>query len=145
MDSPYSAGFKAECLICISFLPDDDPQAFGFIKFNDVLYASHIMPAYVYGQMSDILPLSIFRRSNENDMDWAYYYMDMYILWSLFCILNLTGIQRADLLIATCLCSIVATVWGTAIHKSIHWWASRLCTLIIHRLFLLITVPLMAF
>ncbi|KAK0243613.1 hypothetical protein EDD85DRAFT_918032 [Armillaria nabsnona] len=76
-DSSIPSGFRAKHLPCIGFLPGDDPQAFGFVDPNDVLHASHVMPAYVYGQTSDILPPSICRRSNENDMDWAHYYVDM--------------------------------------------------------------------
>ncbi|KAK0452774.1 uncharacterized protein EV420DRAFT_1700868 [Desarmillaria tabescens] len=72
------SGFRAKRLPCIGFLPGDDPQAFGFVDPNDVLHASHIMPAYVYGQTSDILPPSICRRFNENDMDWARYYVDIF-------------------------------------------------------------------
>ncbi|PBK84333.1 hypothetical protein ARMGADRAFT_943673 [Armillaria gallica] len=76
-DGSIPSGFRAKHLPCIGFLQGDDREAFGFVNPSDVLHASHIMPAYIYGQMSHILPHSICRRVNEKDMDWACYYVDM--------------------------------------------------------------------
>ncbi len=76
-DSNIPSGFKAKRLPCIGFLPGDDPQAFGFVDPSHILRASHIMPAYIYGQTSEILSPSICRRFNENNMDWVRYYVDM--------------------------------------------------------------------
>ncbi|KAK0238219.1 hypothetical protein EDD85DRAFT_770189 [Armillaria nabsnona] len=79
-DPDIPSGFKAKHLPCIGFLPGDDPQAFGFLSSlywhisNRVL---HIVPAYIYGQTSEILLPSICRRFNENHMDWVHYYVDM--------------------------------------------------------------------
>ncbi|KAK0207344.1 hypothetical protein IW262DRAFT_1469585 [Armillaria fumosa] len=78
-DSSIPSGFRAKHLPCIGFLAGDDPQAFGFVDPNNVLRASHVMPAYIYGQTSDILPPSICRRYDENDMDWAHYYVDIFV------------------------------------------------------------------
>ncbi|KAK0498198.1 hypothetical protein EDD18DRAFT_1015208, partial [Armillaria luteobubalina] len=53
-------GFKARHLQCLGFLSGDDLEAFGFIDPRDIIHASHIVPAYYYGQTQDILPPSIF-------------------------------------------------------------------------------------
>ncbi|KAK0205785.1 hypothetical protein DFS33DRAFT_1485555 [Desarmillaria ectypa] len=60
------------------FSSGDDPQTFGFVDPSDDLRASHIMPTYIYGQTSDILSPSIYRRFNEDVMVWVRHYVDIF-------------------------------------------------------------------
>ncbi|KAH9912562.1 uncharacterized protein B0H18DRAFT_1088384 [Fomitopsis serialis] len=79
-DPTAPGGFKARRLHRLGFVPDDDPYAFGFLDPTSVLRASHIIPAYAYGQVSDLLPPSpCARRPEEEDMDYMYYYVGMFV------------------------------------------------------------------
>ncbi|KAK6991432.1 hypothetical protein R3P38DRAFT_3331688 [Favolaschia claudopus] len=46
IDKTFRAGFKRRRLHRLEFLPDSDPQAFGFLDPDEVIRGSHIIPAF---------------------------------------------------------------------------------------------------
>ena len=70
----HRAGWKAKRLHHVGF---DEQDQFGFLDPNDVIRGVHLIPAFEHGQISDKLGPSIARQPDENDKDWAYYYVNM--------------------------------------------------------------------
>ena len=70
----HCAGWKAKRLHRVGF---DEQDQFGFLDPNDVIRGVHLIPAFEHGQISDKLGPSIARQPDENDKDWAYYYVNM--------------------------------------------------------------------
>ena len=80
-DLGYRAGWAAKRLYRVGFMPDspDGPEAFGFLDPKDVIRGTHLIPAFTYGRTKDLLAPSLVRQPNENDEDWLYYYVNMYV------------------------------------------------------------------
>ncbi|KAI6113765.1 hypothetical protein EDD16DRAFT_1124651 [Pisolithus croceorrhizus] len=79
-DRNFKSGWAARHLPRISFYPQDDlANAFGFIDPNDIIRAVHLIPAYHFGCTKDLLPPSIARHTSENDEDWEWYYVNMFV------------------------------------------------------------------
>jgi len=78
-DLLHSAGWKVKQLHCIGFIPADNDGAFGFLNPQNVVHAIHLIPAFKYGHMPDLLPHSIVRHAKENDKDWCMFYVNMYV------------------------------------------------------------------
>jgi hypothetical protein len=65
----------------VGFLPAEEPSAFGFVNPEDVLRRVHIIPAFNYGRTGEYMGPSAFGRcASENDSDWVYYYVNMFVL-----------------------------------------------------------------
>ncbi|KAH9835781.1 uncharacterized protein C8Q71DRAFT_709596 [Rhodofomes roseus] len=80
LDPDAPGGFKHRRLPRLGFVPYDDRDAFGFIDPAVVLRASHIIPAFSYGKVGDLLPPSrCARRADEKDFDYMYYYVGMFV------------------------------------------------------------------
>lgn len=78
LDPDAPGGFKRRRLPRLGYVPYDDPDAFGFLDPSVVLRGSHIIPAYAYGKVTDLLPPSkCARRADEGDTDYEYYYVGM--------------------------------------------------------------------
>ena len=76
-DQGHCGGWKSKQLHCIKFVDDDD-DAFGFVDPQDVIHGVHLIPAFHYGQTSDLLsPSVIARPKSDNDEDWSYFYVNM--------------------------------------------------------------------
>lgn len=78
-DPTHRSGFAARRLPRIGFVPDDDADAFGFLDPQDVLRAAHLIPAFAHGRTDELLGPLIARHARENDEDWQYYYVNMYV------------------------------------------------------------------
>ena len=79
LDARAPGGFKARRLPRLKWVALGD-EAFGFIAPDQVLRATHLMPAFAYGQSDAALPgYSIARPddSGEEDTDWRYHYVGM--------------------------------------------------------------------
>ncbi|KAI0263908.1 hypothetical protein BC834DRAFT_970987 [Gloeopeniophorella convolvens] len=84
-----SVGMKARRLPRIGFLPAGDPDydAFGFLDPNEVIRASHLIPAFAYGQTEDFLPSnSVARHSRRqgDTIDYRFYYVSMWVDCNMF-------------------------------------------------------------
>jgi hypothetical protein len=77
LDLKFCAGWNAKRLHRIGFMDSRDDGAFGFLDPSEVIRGVHLVPAFGYGQASDLLPPSIARQVHENDKDWYYYYVNM--------------------------------------------------------------------
>ncbi|KAJ3524830.1 hypothetical protein NM688_g8495 [Phlebia brevispora] len=64
---------------CDGFVNDDDPDAFGFISPDDIIRAAHLIPAFHHGTTDEYLPPSIVRPASDNDEDWVYYYVNIFV------------------------------------------------------------------
>lgn len=78
-DLTHPTGFEARRLHRLGFLPSNTIDAFGFLDPNEVVRGVHLIPAFAYGHTSDLLGPSIARQPSENDEDWVYYYVSMYV------------------------------------------------------------------
>lgn len=92
-DATHRSGFKAKRLPRVGFVPDEMlHEPFGFLDPSEIIRAVHLMPAFAYGRTQGLLGHSIARQPSENDEDWQYYYVNMYVtLLSM-----LTSIRLAD-------------------------------------------------
>lgn len=75
-DMGYRAGWKAKRLHRVGFT---DCDTFGFLNPNEVIRGVHLIPAFAHGRTSDYLAPSIARQPCENNEDWVYYYVNMYV------------------------------------------------------------------
>ena len=87
-DSSYAAGWEAQCLHHVGFLPPDMLGAFGFLNPAEVIQGVHMIPAFVHGQV-DRLGKSIARRPQDEDRDWRYFYIGMWVLLIITCTVHL--------------------------------------------------------
>ncbi|KAI0666517.1 hypothetical protein C8Q78DRAFT_984030 [Trametes maxima] len=78
-DSEWRASWSHRRLDQIGFVPDTDPDAFGFVDPNDVIRACHLIPAFAEGRTSRLLGFSnIARPSGESD-DWERFYVNRFV------------------------------------------------------------------
>jgi hypothetical protein len=66
-DLGHVAGWSARRLHRVGFLPADSPGAFEFIDPNDIIRGVHMIPAFAYGKLSELV----------DDEDWLFYYVGM--------------------------------------------------------------------
>ncbi|KAG2150800.1 hypothetical protein DEU56DRAFT_688426, partial [Suillus clintonianus] len=87
---PYAAGWKVKRLERVGFIPSDDPGAFGFLDPQQVIHYNqsellyphrgiHLIPAFDYGHTHALLPPSIARPTHDNNEDWTFFYVNMFI------------------------------------------------------------------
>ncbi|EJD40080.1 hypothetical protein AURDEDRAFT_32843, partial [Auricularia subglabra TFB-10046 SS5] len=77
-DPEWRDGWAKRRLPRIGFVPDTDPDAFGFLDPATVIRACHLLPTYSEGRTSVLMPHanSMARRKDEID-DWTNYYVGM--------------------------------------------------------------------
>jgi hypothetical protein len=75
----YAFGWTAKRLPRLRFVPfGGSVSAFGFVDPAHVIRASHIVPAFHYGQTNEYLGSSAIARSRDDDnVDWLYHYVNM--------------------------------------------------------------------
>lgn len=78
-DLSYRAGWGAQRLHRVGFVDGHDPQAFGFLDPSEVIRGVHLIPAFAHGRTSSSLGPSIARSVTENNEDWQFYYIGMYV------------------------------------------------------------------
>lgn len=74
-DVTYKAGFHFRRLHRIGFVPDTDPDAFGFVDPDDVIRAAHLIPAFAHGQTDELLRGKSVARLGQND--WKFFYVNL--------------------------------------------------------------------
>ncbi|KAG2742925.1 hypothetical protein P692DRAFT_20811012 [Suillus brevipes Sb2] len=78
-DLGHRAGWKAKRLHRVGFIPSEDPGAFGFIDPKNIIRGVHLIPAFAFGHTSEYLSPSIIRHPSDNDEDWTYFYLNMFV------------------------------------------------------------------
>lgn len=71
IDPTFKGGFAARRLHRIQFIPEEDPDAFGFLDPDDIIRAVHIIPAFEHGTIEET--------SGYLDEVWKYYYVNLYV------------------------------------------------------------------
>ncbi len=83
-DSGHHSGFTAKRPHHVGFVNGNDSGAFGFLDPDDIIRAVHLLPVYRLGQTAEFLPPSIARRPEENNQDYEWYSVDMYVIFCFF-------------------------------------------------------------
>lgn len=86
-DPQWTSGPSSLRLDRVGFVPEDDPEAFGFLDPTQVIRACHLVPAFVHGKSLSLLSPSIVRDSDTGD--WVNYYAMRYVsyvCYNYFCI-----------------------------------------------------------
>jgi hypothetical protein len=92
LDRTWRGGLKKKRLFRLEFLPEADPDAFGFLNPDEVIRGAHIIPAFARGTTEDLLSSGSIgclpRPGLTDDQDWRYYYVNLYVLKFLAVFLN---------------------------------------------------------
>lgn len=75
-DLTYKAGRKKRRLHRVQFLPDTDPDAFGFLDPHAVIRGAHIIPGFAHGKTSSLLRGPSIARPVRQLNDHKYYYIN---------------------------------------------------------------------
>ncbi|KAJ7443801.1 hypothetical protein FB451DRAFT_1568533 [Mycena latifolia] len=78
LDRTFKGGFKRKRLHRIEFMPDSEPDAYGFVDPDEVIRASHLIPAFAYGPTEPVTYTSLARKGDEFD-DWRYHYVNFFV------------------------------------------------------------------
>ncbi|KAF7359835.1 hypothetical protein MVEN_00708900 [Mycena venus] len=78
LDHSYKGGFKRKRLHRIEFLPDSDPNAYGFVDPDEVIRGSHLIPAFAHGPTQPVEYTTLARKEDEYD-DWRYHYVNFFV------------------------------------------------------------------
>jgi hypothetical protein len=77
LDADAQGGWSKKSLHGISFIPWDEPGAFGFLDPAQVIRGVHLIPNFPRGQTNSRLPRSIARPVGDDDEDWDSFYVNM--------------------------------------------------------------------
>ncbi|KII95409.1 hypothetical protein PLICRDRAFT_48393 [Plicaturopsis crispa FD-325 SS-3] len=75
----YRASMKSARLPKIGFIPDTEPDAFGFLDPSEVIRGCHLIPGFADGRTTELLKClgSVARPVGEED-DWSTYYVNIW-------------------------------------------------------------------
>ena len=74
----HSSVFQSRCLPHVGFLSEEDPDAFGFLDPDVVIGGVHLIPSFLDGRTSELLPgRSITRQASEGNSGWASFEVNM--------------------------------------------------------------------
>ncbi|KAJ7218251.1 hypothetical protein B0H12DRAFT_1001581, partial [Mycena haematopus] len=83
LDSSYRGGFKRKRYHHIEFVPQSDPDAFGFLNLDEVIRGAHLIPAFASGCTTELLSSQSIGRlprdGLKDDEDWRYYYVNFFV------------------------------------------------------------------
>lgn len=77
LDADARGGWLKKRLHGISFIPSDEPGAFGFLDPAQVIRGVHLIPNFPRGQTDSRLPPSIVRPMDDGDEDWESFYVNL--------------------------------------------------------------------
>jgi hypothetical protein len=77
LDTDARGGWSKKRLHGISFIPWDEPGAFGFLDPAQVIRGVHLIPNFPRGQTDARLPHSIARPAEDEHKDWDSYYINV--------------------------------------------------------------------
>ncbi|KAF8547075.1 hypothetical protein OG21DRAFT_1425539 [Imleria badia] len=70
--------WATKCLLHVGFYNSSDLGAFGFLDPEVIIRGVLLIPAFMYGQTSDLLtPHSITHQHLEDHKDWEWYYVNV--------------------------------------------------------------------
>lgn len=72
-------GWRARRLNRIGFVPEADPDAFGFLDPALVVRGCHIVPAFEFGRTRGLLLHSLMARREDETDDWQSFYVNRYV------------------------------------------------------------------
>ncbi|CDO78069.1 hypothetical protein BN946_scf184708.g3 [Trametes cinnabarina] len=75
-DPEWKAGWTVRRLDQIGFVPESDPDAFGFVNPGDVIRACHLIPAFAKGRTNLLLGKSKIARPSGACDDWERFYVN---------------------------------------------------------------------
>ncbi|KAF8833220.1 hypothetical protein BDN67DRAFT_860903, partial [Paxillus ammoniavirescens] len=52
---------------------------FGFLDPREIIWAIHLIPAFAYGHMDRLLPPFIAHPICDNNEDWVFYYVNIFV------------------------------------------------------------------
>ncbi|KAJ3554423.1 hypothetical protein NM688_g3120 [Phlebia brevispora] len=80
-DFERPGGFKTLRLHRVGFVPENILGAFGFLDPSVVIRSVHLIGAFAYGRIGDLMGPSIVRQYQEedDDQDWRYLYVNMFV------------------------------------------------------------------
>ena len=77
-DRTPTAGWKTKRLHRLAFVPGNSEQAFGFINPSQIIRAVHLIPAFKWGKVTELLTKSVIARGLSDPVqDWQLYYVSM--------------------------------------------------------------------
>ena len=79
LDVDAQGRWSKKLLHGISFIPWDEPGAFGFLDPAHVIRGVHLIPNFLWDWMESRLPPSIVRPTSDEDEDWDSFYVNMYV------------------------------------------------------------------
>jgi len=71
-------GWSKKHLHGVSFIPWDEPAAFGFLDPAQVIRGVHLIPNFLRGRTDSRLPPSIARPVDDRDEDWECFYVNFF-------------------------------------------------------------------
>ncbi|KAI0645610.1 hypothetical protein C8Q79DRAFT_965394 [Trametes meyenii] len=77
-DVDWEAGWANRRLEQVGFVPDTDPDAFGFIDPEDIIRGCHLIPAFAEGRTKELLGRSRLARPQGESEDWERYYVNRF-------------------------------------------------------------------
>lgn len=77
IDPTYRGGFQRKRLYRVEFVPSSDDDAFGFLDPDEVIRASHIIPAFHYGATEELLSGTTVARDEREIDDWKCLYVNL--------------------------------------------------------------------
>ncbi|CAK5269508.1 unnamed protein product [Mycena citricolor] len=75
IDLTFRGGFKRKRLHRVQFMPDSDPRTYGFVDPDEIIRASHLIPAFAHGP-TDRVPYTTLARRPDEFNDWRYHYLE---------------------------------------------------------------------
>ncbi|KAG2336702.1 hypothetical protein BDR05DRAFT_896368 [Suillus weaverae] len=78
-DLTHRSGWEVKRLHRLGFIPSEDPGAFGFIDPKHIIRGIHLIPAFAHGHTSEYMSPSIARHPSDNDEDWTYFYLNIFV------------------------------------------------------------------
>jgi hypothetical protein len=77
LDTDARGGWSKKRLHGVSFIPWDEPGAFGFLDPAQVIRGVHLIPNFLRGRTDSRLPPSIARPAADGHKDWDCFYVNM--------------------------------------------------------------------
>ncbi|KAJ7101338.1 hypothetical protein B0H15DRAFT_936529 [Mycena belliarum] len=77
MDRTYKGGFKRRRYHRVEFVPDSEAGAYGFVNPDEVIRASHLIPAFAHGATEEF-PYASLARHKDEYQDWNYHYVNFF-------------------------------------------------------------------